>query len=58
MLLAMAESEGDKPLFHAVISASPYLPTQWSVIFECSLRTVTWLYYSQLHQGLLGYATI
>ncbi|KAK8060815.1 carboxylesterase [Apiospora saccharicola] len=28
MLLAMAESESVKPLFHAVIAASPYLPTQ------------------------------
>ncbi|KAK7955749.1 uncharacterized protein PG986_004971 [Apiospora aurea] len=28
MLLAMAESDSDKPLFNAVISASPYLPTQ------------------------------
>ncbi|KAK8081064.1 carboxylesterase [Apiospora hydei] len=29
MLLTMAESDNDKPLFNAVISASPYLPTQW-----------------------------
>ncbi|KAK8052345.1 carboxylesterase [Apiospora rasikravindrae] len=29
MLLAMAESDSDKSLFNAVISSSPYLPTQW-----------------------------
>ena len=32
MLLAMAEGGSDEPLFNGVISASPYLPTQWSVI--------------------------
>ncbi|KAK8119788.1 uncharacterized protein PG998_004414 [Apiospora kogelbergensis] len=29
MLLAMAEGGSDEPLFNGVISASPYLPTQW-----------------------------
>ncbi|KAK8043108.1 carboxylesterase [Apiospora phragmitis] len=29
MLLAMAESGSDKPLFNRVIASSPYLPTQW-----------------------------
>ncbi|KAK6853932.1 carboxylesterase [Apiospora arundinis] len=29
MLLAMAEDGKDEPLFNGVISASPYLPTQW-----------------------------